>query len=575
MARDPKAPSRDTYVSDTLQNLVRQFSQELCFYRELIQNAIDAGSGRVDVEVEHHPDKGVAVARVIDYGEGMDRRVIDTQLTRLFSSSKENDFTKIGKFGIGFVSVFAVTPDAVVVDTGKAGEHWRVLFKPDGTFERIALDEPVEGTRVEVYVRTIARDFPDFLRRSRETVRYWCRHAEAEIYFEGELVNEAFDLDDAMKVRREDKGTVVVAAASPEEEPFFGFYNQGITLLEGKKAYFEGVAFKIKSRYLEHTLSRDNVKKDPQYEKAMAIVEKVVCEDLAPVVFTALENATDAEGLEHVFEHGRRLLRHQWAERGRRVAFIPRHDGPPVSLDDLGDIARRTARVLKSLGGSEVLTQGSKRSTNALFAVEKGTVLVADAEPTPVAQALAQEGVAVLRITATGGVATELETSQGFHVVSARRFAALLTVPVDGLPPALPRLATDALALLAATGVDIVSCTFSRFGYPRSPIADLPFVLQTKPRALALPHRRAALDEDAPPPKWSERALRTLTGAGRNHLVLNVDHPLVLRLERLHAVDARTAGYLLAKLVCLADGLHPEMNVRLLQRALEATNGKA
>ncbi|NDD31457.1 MAG: ATP-binding protein, partial [Proteobacteria bacterium] len=137
------------------------------------------------MEVENRPAEGVAVARVIDYGEGMDRRIIDTQLTRLFSSSKEDDLTKIGKFGIGFVSVFSVKPVAVVVDTGKSGEHWRVLFKPDGTFERISLDEPVEGTRVEVYLPTRLGGFNDFLRRSEETVRYWCRHAEAEVFFEG------------------------------------------------------------------------------------------------------------------------------------------------------------------------------------------------------------------------------------------------------------------------------------------------------------------------------------------------------------------------------------------------------
>ena len=574
MASDKRASSRDAYVSDTLQNLVRQFSQELCFYRELIQNAIDAGSGRVDVEVEHLSDHGLAVARIIDYGEGMDRRIIDTQLTRLFASSKENDFTKIGKFGIGFVSVFAVNPDAVVVDTGKAGEHWRVLFKPDGTFERIALDEPVEGTRVEVYVRMSAGAFADFVRRSRETVCHWCRHAEAEVFFEGKLVNEPFDLEGLVKVRSEEKGTVVVVAASPAEEPFFGFYNQGITLLEGESAYFDGAAFKIKSRYLEHTLSRDNVKQDPQYEKAMGIVGKVVRDELTKALFTALERAAGPDELERVFEQGRRLMRRHWADRGRHVAFIPRQDSPPASLDDLADMARRTSQLLKSLGWNEGLTRGQKTSAAALFAVEKGAVLIADAEATPVARALAQEGTSMLAITSTGAIAAELERSQGFHVVSARRFAALLPVPADGLPPGLPHLATDALAMLAATGVDIVSCSFSRFGYPRSPIAGFPFMLQSKPRLFVIPHRRAALDEDALPPKWSERALRTLTGVGRKHLVLNADHPLVLRLERLHAIDPRTASYLLAKLVCLADGLHPEMNNRLLQRALEATNGK-
>ena len=40
---------------------------------------------------------------VDDFGEGMDEAIIDAQLTRMFSSTKENDLTKIGKFGIGFL----------------------------------------------------------------------------------------------------------------------------------------------------------------------------------------------------------------------------------------------------------------------------------------------------------------------------------------------------------------------------------------------------------------------------------------------------------------------------------------
>jgi hypothetical protein len=58
----------------------------------------------------------------------MNREIIEKQLTRLFSSAKDGDRTKIGKFGIGFVSVFAIDPHIVCVDTSRDGEHWRVLF---------------------------------------------------------------------------------------------------------------------------------------------------------------------------------------------------------------------------------------------------------------------------------------------------------------------------------------------------------------------------------------------------------------------------------------------------------------
>ena len=45
----------------------------------------------------------------------MDEQIIDNELTRLFSSSKEDDLTKIGKFGIGFTSIFAIQPESRIV----------------------------------------------------------------------------------------------------------------------------------------------------------------------------------------------------------------------------------------------------------------------------------------------------------------------------------------------------------------------------------------------------------------------------------------------------------------------------
>lgn len=91
MASDPNIAIE---AGDTLDNLVQQFSDQFAFLRELVQNSIDAGSGRVDIDFEYTPnkdnDKGVFVLHINDTGEGMTREVIDTKLTRLFSSSKED-----------------------------------------------------------------------------------------------------------------------------------------------------------------------------------------------------------------------------------------------------------------------------------------------------------------------------------------------------------------------------------------------------------------------------------------------------------------------------------------------------
>lgn len=254
--------------------LVSQFSQPLAFLRELVQNSLDAGTNRVDVRVSWNEAEGCAVAEVSDTGEGMDRACIDEKLTRLFASSKAGDLTKIGKFGVGFVSVFAVRPQAVVVDTGRGGEAWRLVFNPDRSFDRNRLDQPHDGTRVSVFVKMAQAEFPKFERDCRETVTFWCRHCDVEVLFNGSNVVEPFRLPGGFQLEHEEQGTHVVVAPSGDKRPFYGFYNRGLTLLEGPGSPVAGVTFKCRSRYLEHTITRDNVLQDEHYHKALAVVAR-------------------------------------------------------------------------------------------------------------------------------------------------------------------------------------------------------------------------------------------------------------------------------------------------------------
>ncbi|MCA9793252.1 MAG: ATP-binding protein, partial [Candidatus Eremiobacteraeota bacterium] len=64
--------ARAVGASDALETLIAQFSQPLAFLRELIQNALDASTNRVDVEIRRDKAEGCAVIEVIDTGEGMD-----------------------------------------------------------------------------------------------------------------------------------------------------------------------------------------------------------------------------------------------------------------------------------------------------------------------------------------------------------------------------------------------------------------------------------------------------------------------------------------------------------------------
>src|SRR3954470_9197910 len=97
----PEAPRDAGIVGD----VIAQFADPYAFYRELVQNAIDAGTPDVAIRIDYEDaDQRVRIS-VRDRGEGMTREIIEQQLLVLFRSTKEDDHNKIGKFGIGFASV--------------------------------------------------------------------------------------------------------------------------------------------------------------------------------------------------------------------------------------------------------------------------------------------------------------------------------------------------------------------------------------------------------------------------------------------------------------------------------------
>ncbi len=294
-ARRIKKP-KSRAASQALDQLVTQFSDPLAFLRELVQNSLDAATELIEVEVEYDGQAKGCVIRVRDTGVGMDRDIIDTKLTRLFSSSKENDLTKIGKFGIGFVSIFAVDPQLVVLETGRDGESWRIIFHQDRSFERRQLDSPVEGTSVSVFTPFREDQLFKLQKDCRATVAFWCRHSEVEILFNGKRINEPFQLADApISYHHQVEGTDTVVAPTLEAKGFHGYYNRGLTLLEGQGSPLPNVAFKLRSRYLEHTLTRDNIIHDEGYEKALAEVKIAAYDELPKIVGQQLQRETNSD----------------------------------------------------------------------------------------------------------------------------------------------------------------------------------------------------------------------------------------------------------------------------------------
>ena len=344
-------------AGSALQTLVHQFSDPLSFYRELVQNALDAGSRHVDVLMSYTPE-GQTEIIVEDSGMGMTAEIIDSQLTCLFSSQKDDDLTLIGKFGIGFVSVFALNPELVTVETARDGEAWRIDFFQDGSFERRQLDELREGTKIRLLKTTTLEVFKDLKTRSKATLLYWCKHVNGEVSFCGEAIVSPFGIEVDCPLVWSEPDTEIQIGYASDFRSFMGFYNQGLTLLESSTEHtFKGLVVKINSKYLEHTLTRDQVVQDEHFAKLMTKVRELIESELPQRLFAELEARDNKrESLcEALSTHyGARPLRtivsnqliHARGEADGEnwVAWPTKHpkglicDGP--SVEDLGEVSR-------------------------------------------------------------------------------------------------------------------------------------------------------------------------------------------------------------------------------------------
>ena len=345
-------------ITTILDDVVRQFSDPLAFFRELVQNAIDAGTGEVDISLHYDDATGQAEIQVCDAGEGMSRAIIEGRLLRLFSSSKDDDLTKIGRFGIGFVSVFAIEPDLVVVETGRSGEYWRILFDADRSYELYALDFPVEGTTITILKSMPPESFASFAARARLVASSWCHHASVPVYWMGEDLRQPFTIDSPVTVSRSEEGTRIVMGITDALRGEADYYNRGLTLKANAESPWPYMSFKIDSRYLEHTLTRDQLIQDEHFQRAMVLLEELATQILPEELLRQLEISAQeivkepqATPLyENLLGHLAHLLQagHPLPSGWLRRPIVATPEGP-LSLEDLRPPRRGSSREHREL----------------------------------------------------------------------------------------------------------------------------------------------------------------------------------------------------------------------------------
>ena len=451
------APSGDEGL---VGDLVRQFADPLAFYRELVQNALDAGATRIVArlvwsdagEDAEGDERGVLRVSVGDDGCGMDQRTLEEDLTVLFRSSKENDDATIGKFGIGFVSVLAVSPTLVAVDTcrgsieGAPPESFTLHLHPDRTYDLYRGSLTERGTTVTLHVPMREDDVASFVERSEKALRRWCRHVRAPTHLvvvapgEGELrevrIDEPFALD-AIAVCSERRGEdLSVLVGLPRDAQALGaFYNRGLLLHETRDHELGPIVFKVMGSRLEHTLSRDDVRRDTHYDEAIALVRaslRSLPREAARAALAACEAYVAGDAAS-----GALLVS---IVRALEAAGLPVHEHQLV-LPLIEPVSERRTVRADALGPSTLVARASS----------------------PLVRAVAAAGHEVLDLRIAGSSQSDLAWLVGWITARTRgireasaRFALVEDVAADEVDVALARRVAALLAELAREPGDVL-----------------------------------------------------------------------------------------------------------------------
>ncbi|MBI5489885.1 MAG: ATP-binding protein [Deltaproteobacteria bacterium] len=589
----PLAPSTNNSLpsleSGAVENLVTQFSNAFDCVRELAQNSIDAGTPVVEVWTEFQLAEGhvgAACLHVDDFGEGMDEKIIDDQLTTLFASSKEGDLTKIGKFGIGFVSVFALRPRAVLVHTGRGGEYWEVLFHEDRSFSKTRIDTPVEGTQVTLFVEADYHRYREIVDGALAALRKWCCHTETRVTVEDRSppagrertvhpINEPFAVSGDCPTRVTHPGTEIVLAYN--RSPLYGLYNRGLALAVsdiGKAVFddrralrFRRIAAKISSRYLEHTLSRESVLRDKNYDHAMALLDAAAAGPLLDALASELSALVARPRWELAdVERYAALLGYlsfepvESLDRVRDRPLLRDVHGGALSLDQADATLERDGRLLVSHQATALTRRLRTRRLPVLLGRERGLT------PPPTRDSLDAVYDVLCRIAQ--------QRAHRMFANRARRFVGHLTLglwqpeqegprptylsdpenvylPVvpDKHPPEELRPLLDAASALLGR----IDARYGRLGtfVVEVPGADVPLFVTARRLGPLM----------ARPPKLRPASRHVLEAA------VHRDHPHLRRLATLHARRPALAAYCLARSLLLVEDRMLERDDALLRSA--------
>ncbi len=192
------------------------------FLRELAQNARDAGATEVRVHAVREGDH--EVVRFRDDGRGMDLDHARDFLFRLYASSKEDERTSAGQFGIGFWSVLGFEPALIRIASNPGNGAWSVAI--DADFQVVG-EPPVEGLGKGTFVelRRPARLAGEeaFQAAVRDGLRRYARYLRRNdrkasplpVYFRDERIQEELAVAGPVALRFKDRAVEGAVGLAP------------------------------------------------------------------------------------------------------------------------------------------------------------------------------------------------------------------------------------------------------------------------------------------------------------------------------------------------------------------------
>ncbi|MFT7622712.1 MAG: hypothetical protein ACI9WU_001887 [Myxococcota bacterium] len=275
-------------ASEVLRGVIDQFGSRVACLRELVQNAIDAGTNRIDVVFDRRD--GFACISVQDYGCGMTRPDMEHYLLNVFESSKEDDLESIGKFGIGFVSIFALKPTWVTVETGKDGQHTRIAID-DTLGIRWFEGNPCAGTEVALFLKLGDVAFDELTREAVAFLEHSCGYVAVDLFVvvdnDARQISRELALESPIKTTLTEPGVDIHIGLS--RHPHYTLMNHRLVLETQHRALVPGCSVLATSRDIEHNLARNAVVHNDGFARFMEQLHELARKQLLPQLLDRLE----------------------------------------------------------------------------------------------------------------------------------------------------------------------------------------------------------------------------------------------------------------------------------------------